>query len=384
MHIAFLTSEFPHEKLGHSAGIGTSIYNMALSLLKNNVKVTVFVYSQYQNNIFEFNGISIHSIKHKKYAFLGWYFYRKYINNYINLVIENENINLIEVPDWTGITAFIKFNIPLVIRIHGSDAYFCYLEGRLQKRKNFYFEKIAIHNADALVSVSKYAAKVTKQIFKLKKTVEIIPNGINTQNFKNQNPTEYTKNTILYYGTLIRKKGVLELAKIFNKVVEEVPDAILILIGSDSNDIRSGEKSTYKLMQNIFTNKAKKQVNYIGKVPYADLVNHIKDAHICVFPSLAESFGMVTIEAMAMQKPVINSNYGWANELIENNYDGILEDSKNHNKFTEAIVDLLMNSLKTQRIAKNAVKSVKEKFEMNNLAEKNIKFYQSIIDTFIK
>ncbi|WP_456423639.1 glycosyltransferase family 4 protein [Lutibacter sp.] len=384
MHIAFLTPEFPHKKLNHAAGIGTSIYNMASSLLKNNVKVTVFAYSQNHDTTFEFDGISIHSIKHKKYAFLGWYFYRKHINNYINSAIGNMNIHLIEAPDWTGITAFIRFNIPLVIRIHGSDTYFCHLEGRKQKWKNFWFEKTALKNSDALVSVSKFAAKVTKQIFKLNSSVEIIPNGIDIQNFKNQTPTEYTKNTILYYGTLIRKKGVLELAEIFNKVVEDVPDAILILIGSDSYDISSGEKSTYKLMQNIFTNKAKKQVNYIGKVPYANLVNYIKNAHICVFPSLAESFGMVTIEAMAMQKPVVNSNYGWANELIENNYDGILEDAKNHNKFAKAIVDLLINSAKTQEIAKNAVKSVKEKFEMNKLVEKNIEFYQSTINTFMK
>ena len=133
MQIAFLTSEYPHPKIAQSAGLGTSIKNLATELTKLKHRVYVFVYSQGSTEIFDDNGISVHKIAFKKYSLMGWYFYRKYIQNYINKTIQKENIDLLEAPDWTGITAFMKISCPLVVRLHGSDAYFCHLENRKQK-----------------------------------------------------------------------------------------------------------------------------------------------------------------------------------------------------------------------------------------------------------
>ena len=38
MHIAFLTPEYPHEKVAHAAGIGTSIRNLVVTLAKKKLK----------------------------------------------------------------------------------------------------------------------------------------------------------------------------------------------------------------------------------------------------------------------------------------------------------------------------------------------------------
>ena len=141
MHIAFLTPEYPNAKLSPAAGIGTSIHNLAKALVHQGVKVTILVYGQKEQKVFTDNEIQIHSIKYKKFQFLTWFFHRKYIENYCNSVIKQQKINLIEAADWTGITAFMKFKIPLLIRFHGSDTYFCHLEKRKQKWKNFFFEK---------------------------------------------------------------------------------------------------------------------------------------------------------------------------------------------------------------------------------------------------
>ena len=57
MHIAFLTPEYPHPKIQHSAGLGTSIKNLVAALVRKDVKVTVFVYGQPKAEVFEENGI---------------------------------------------------------------------------------------------------------------------------------------------------------------------------------------------------------------------------------------------------------------------------------------------------------------------------------------
>ena len=140
MHIAFLTPEYPHKKISHAAGIGTSIKNLAVALVKEKCKVSIIVYGQNKSLVFEDEGVVIHVLEDRKYRFAKWYLHRKYIENYCNKLIKEQNITILEAADWTGITAFMRFKIPLVIRFHGSDTYFCHLEKRKQKLKNFWFE----------------------------------------------------------------------------------------------------------------------------------------------------------------------------------------------------------------------------------------------------
>ena len=146
MHIAYLTPEYPHERTGTSGGMGTSIKNLVSELVKQNVKVSVFVYGQARDEFFKEEGVNFYLLKKLKYTFGGFYLYRKHINLLLDTIIKREQIDLLEVPDWTGISAFMKFKIPVVMRFHGSDTYFCHLEGRKQKWKNRFFEKQAVQD----------------------------------------------------------------------------------------------------------------------------------------------------------------------------------------------------------------------------------------------
>ena len=379
MHIAFLTPEYPHKKITHAAGIGTSIQNFANELVKNNHKVTIFVYAQDVDEEFEDGGIRIIKIAFKKYAFFGWYLYRKQLKKVINKHISSKGIELIEAPDWTGITAFMHLKCPIVIRLHGSDTYFCNLEGRKQKSKNYLFEKIALKSSKAIVSVSDFAAIKTKEIFNLKSNIKVIPNAIDLKKFKNDSPEIFETDTLLYFGTLIRKKGVLELANIFNELVELNQNVKLVLIGNDSRDIITKSKSTYNLIQRILSDKAKFQVKYIGKVSYNSLIEYIKTAQICVLPSLAETFGMVTIEAMALQKTVVTSNFGWNKDIIDDRVNGYLINPKNHKEVAKKINKLLNNKPEVLKVGKRARIKIENSFDIENITKQNIKFYQSIL-----
>ncbi|RCS27057.1 glycosyltransferase family 1 protein [Polaribacter sp. WD7] len=381
MHIAFLTSEFPHKSINHSAGIGTSIYNICFGLLELGAKVSLIVYNQKnkEKETHYYKGLEIHIIKNKKHKYFGWYLNRKYIQKEVNDIVHENKIDIIEAPDWTGITAFMKFSVPLVIRMHGSDAFFCRLENRKQKKKNYLFEKLALNKANGLIAVSEFVAENTNEIFKLNKKIKVIPNGVALKNFVNNKPFDFKKYQILYFGTIIRKKGLLELAHIFNQVCKYNPKAKLILIGKDDYDKKTNSKSTFSLMKNIFSPEAFTQVTYLGKKTYQELKKYILESHICVFPSLAESFGMVTIEAMALQKAVVSSNYKWAQEIINHKENGILEDPKNHKKFSQEIVNLLSDENFSQEIGKKARLKVEEKFDIFKISKVNIDFYKTII-----
>lgn len=381
MKVGFITSEYPHPKVISSAGIATSIKNLAIALARKGIEVVIFVYNQKEDVVFESDNIEIHLIALKKYKWFGWYRYRMILQEYINHNVALRNIDILEVPDWTGITAFMKFKVPLVIRFHGSDAYFCKLDKRKQKLKNFYLEKKALKSASAYVAPTTYAGKETQKIFNLKKDkIKTIHYGLQLENFQNDTPSIYQKNTILYIGTIIRKKGVLELAQIFNKIIESNPEAKLILIGADAKDIKTGRESTYQLVESMLTDTAKTKVQYLGKIPYNQVKEYIKNAHVCVFPSFAETLGMVTIESMALQKPVVNTSIGWAQELIDDGVNGFLVHPSNIDKYVTRVLAILNDDELAHNIGKEARKKVESTFDIKDLVNKNIDYYNSIIE----
>ena len=379
MKIAFLTPEYPHPKTGNSGGLGTSIKNLAIGLLAQGVSVRVLVYGQSEDNFCDDNGILVQQIKNIKFKGLSWWLTRKKIERIINDLYAIKEIDLVEAPDWTGITSFIKpKKCPILIRLNGSDTYFCHLDKRPVKWVNKFHERRALQNADALLSVSQFTADTTNDVFNLKKKFTIIPNPINCSLFKAGSSKNNLGNNILYFGSLIRKKGLLELPLIFNKIIQSNSEVKLILVGKDVPDIISGNPSTWKMMQHLFSDKAIKNVEYHGSVPYAEIKQKIQESRICVFPSFAEAFPVSWLEAMALEKAIVASNIGWAYEMIDDEENGFLVDPNDHELYAERIIKFLDNDDLCMQAGKAARKKVESCFDITVLAKRNIEFYKSV------
>lgn len=379
MKIAFLTPEYPHYKTGNSGGIGTSIKNLALELLKQGCSVRILVYGQNEDAVFEDNGVCIQQIQNVKLKGISWYLTRKKLQRIINTLYENKEIDVVEAPDWTGITSFVDTKCPVVIRLNGSDTYFCHLDNRPVKWVNKFHEKRALQKATALLSVSRFTADKTNEVFGLQKKFTIIPNGINTELFHQKNKrADKNDNVILYFGSLIRKKGLLELPLIFNAVIDKNPNTKLVFVGKDVPDIKSGSSSTWNMMQALFTSEAIQKVTYLGGMPYAEIQKQIDLATVCVFPSFAEALPVSWIEAMAMQKAVVASNIGWAMEIIEDGVDGFLVNPKLHQEYADKIIALLDNQTLRKEFGKNARMKINDIFSIEVVAKQSKLFYKSV------
>lgn len=381
LKIGFLTPEYPHEKTGSSGGLGTSIKNLAHALTALGHEVVVLVYEQNQDAIFLDAQVEIHQIKNVKIKGLSWYFTRKKIEKIINSLYDKNKIELIEATDWTGITSFIQpKKCPIVIKLNGSDTYFCHLDNRPVKWVNQFHEKRALQKADGHVSVSAYTAQMTNEIFKQNHQFTIIHNGIDMRLFQNDAITKSeNKNIILYFGTLIRKKGLLELPLAFNLIHKKNPNAQLVLVGKDTSDIISGNSSTWHMMQDLFTESALKQVTYFGPVAYSDVKKQIEQATVCVFPTFAEALPVSWLEAMAMEKAVVASNIGWGNEIIENGVSGFTAHPTHHQEYAEKILSLLEDTTLRETMEYNAKLRISTHFDINLIANQNLEFYKKII-----
>lgn len=376
MHISFLTPEYPHPKTGSAGGLGTSIYNLAKALTRNTVNVTIFVYGQPHDEIFLDEKVRIVQIKNVKLKGFSWFFTRKKIQSVINRYIRSDKIDIVEVADWTGISAWMKLDSPIIMRLHGSDTYFCDLDKRPVKLWNKLQEKVAFLQADFVIAVSDFVGNQTNRVFAAKRKYTVIPNSVNTDYFCVVEKDSPKENNILYFGTLIKKKGAFDIPKIFNQLHRLNPNAKLLLVGGDSADIDSGNTSTWSLMQTMFDEETLEKVHYLGKIPYDKVKEVIATASICIFPSYAEAFPVSWLEAMSMGKVVVASNIGWANEMLTDGEDGFLVHPSDHGQFAIQINRLLKDENLNKSMGKNARRTVFNKFSTETISDINIQFYQ--------
>jgi glycosyltransferase involved in cell wall biosynthesis len=380
MKIAFLTPEYPHPKMKFSGGIGTSVFNLSSGLLLNGHQVVIVLYGQDKDEFFIENGIEFYLIKNVKRKGLSKFLTQKKIEKCLNRLIAELAIDLIEAVDWEGMTSNIKTKCPIVIKLHGSDTYFCHLDNRPVKFLNRYHEKRALKRADAVISVSQYTAELTNQLFELSRNFKIIPNGIDLEKFQytKEYPIDHEWN-ILYFGTLIRKKGSLELPLLFNEVFKKNSKAKLIIVGKDSPDKKSGNSSVWAMMKEMFDSEALQSVTYVGSVSYDSIKEYIKAAKVCIFPTFAEALPVSWIEAMAMNKAIVASNIGWAKEIIEDGVNGFLVHPHDHTAFAERVVALLENTELRNDFGTAAREKARQSFSKEVIAAKNVAYYEYVI-----
>jgi len=313
---------------------------------------------------------------------LGWLLNRLAIKREINRLVAEDGLDIVEAPDWCGLSAGIRPRCPIVIRCHGSATYFGNLAGEPISWSVRLAESIALKGADAVASVSKFTADETARIFNLKNPIEIIPNCVPVSDSSEHQSTPSEENRVLYFGTVVRKKGVLDLPEIIRIVCETNESARFVLMGRDAADSMTGVASTFSLFENALDEQSLARVEYLGGRSADDVRDEIAKASICIFPSYAEALPLAWLEAMALGKPVVAYDVGWASEVIENGVSGSLVPKSDRQAFAQAIQGLLSDPELRQKIGEHAKLRVLENFSSEIIAERNIDWYQSVIDEF--
>jgi len=154
----------------------------------------------------------------------------------------------------------------------------------------------------------------------------------------------------------------------------------LILVGNNALDIAQNWTPTWELMQPLFDKDALQKVSYLQSVPYESIKKIISEATVCVFPTFAEALPVSWIEAMAMEKPIVASNIGWAKEIIDDGVNGFLEHPKNHEAFASKICALLSSKELQNQIGAAARKKASSTFSLEVVAQQSVAFYKRICE----
>ncbi|MES2274830.1 MAG: glycosyltransferase family 4 protein [Bacteroidota bacterium] len=401
MNILYLCDEYPP---GQHGGIGTSVQLLARQMAKMGHRVVVAgLYSPGYGGADEFTDKGVQVYRYRWEQFDGKLFQNqqslmlriinrllkdtgamdRVIKNSLKLykaqleeIIIKHQIDIIEMPDYNdyirhcrSYIPFPKLSVPVVVKMNGSITYFNREAGKQVPGYILKMERAILNQAVAVASVSNYTAVKSAGYFSYPNKMEILHNGIDAN--INIQRVEKKPLQVIFTGTLVQKKGIYQLAKAWNIVNKQLPDARLLVFG----------KGNWQKVLGLLSDGAKGTVTYMGHVTRDELYQHLAASSIAVFPSYAEAFALAPLEAMACGTSVINSNRTSGPELIEDQVDGLLIDPDDINQFASAVLHLLSKSEISAVIAKRGNEKVRKLFDISYIASQNIGFYTRVLGT---
>lgn len=232
--------------------------------------------------------------------------------------------------------------------------------------------------ADRVIAISDFEKNLIIRLGFGGSNIEVIPPGIDTQEFDNAAGGdifgEYRlngKKKILFVGRLSKTKNIEVLINAMPLVLRDYPEAALILAGPDFG----ARDSLEKLARD---KSVEKSVFFMGELERDKLIRVYKNSDIFIFPGISEAFGIVMIEAMAANLPVIAADACAAQEIISEGESGYLFKPHDERGLSQKIIKLLKNKRLAMEFGTNARKYVSENYHISKAVRKISDIYLSL------
>jgi glycosyltransferase involved in cell wall biosynthesis len=219
--------------------------------------------------------------------------------------------------------------------------------------------------------VSNAAKKLLVDLDVPESEIFTLPNGVDTEKFK-KNQAERIDNSILYAGRIIKPKGLHVLLDALEYL--DIPVCLKI----------AGPKQEQGYLEKNLSRKGKQkmgihEVEWLGSVDQEKIVRVYQQASVFVNPTLREDFGIVNLEALSCETPVIASDTMGLNEVIRNGVNGILVQPNNPRQIANALKKLLENKGLRKKYGRNGRRMIKAHFSWDSIAREAVKIYEKVI-----
>lgn len=220
---------------------------------------------------------------------------------------------------------------------------------------------------------------VPKKRKKFNVTVEPLSNGVDLSKFSPGKPLEriYRKYhlpkdrpIVIYVGRVDPEKSVGNVITAFAGVLEDVPEALLVVVG-DGTDRRH-------LQDLVESLDIQKNVRFLGRVMPTDTAELYRTAKLFATASETETQGIVLIEAAATGLPLVAVDAGAVRELCRHKKNGLLCQAGDIEEMTDAIVRILQDTDLRERFSKNSLE-VAQSHDLNRTLARFEEIYNEAI-----
>lgn len=280
-----------------------------------------------------------------------------------------------------------KYNIPYIVRPHGTLDPFLYKRHRYRKKiMELLFENRNLQNAAAIHYTTEEEMELARP-YTFGTPGIVIPNGLRVEeyeklpekgSFRVRFPETNGKKLILFFSRINFKKGLDILIPAFIRLAQQHPDYHLALVGPDDSNLIPGILRELQ-MAGIATDGDNKRITITGMISGDEKLAALHDADVFVLPSYSENFGIAVIEAMICGLPVIISDK--VNIWREVVADGAgIAGPCDIKWFADAIESLMEQPYKRQTMGQAGIISVKKRYDWQQIAVQLETAYAQIIE----
>jgi alpha-maltose-1-phosphate synthase len=274
------------------------------------------------------------------------------------------------------------YRIPLVVTLHSMEPLRPWKADQLGSGYlvSSWIEKTAVESAHRVIAVSHKMREDILEYFKADPArVVVIHNGIDPDQFRRTTDRDALDRLgirapyVLFVGRITDQKGIFHLLE----AARALPAGVQVVLCASAPDTPEIEERLRRAVA------GQPNVKWINEMVPVGVVTQLY-SHAAVFccPSVYEPFGLINLEAMACETPVVASGVGGILEVVEDGKTGLLVPPAQPAALAEALTRVLGNPDLARDMGKAGRRRVEEKFAWASVAERTEQVYADAIAEF--
>jgi L-malate glycosyltransferase len=258
-------------------------------------------------------------------------------------------------------------HLGVVTTLHGTDITVVGLEPAF-----FRVTKFSIESSDRVTAVSRFLKERAEESFGITRPIEVIYNFVDPRVFAPRKRTSLrlappSTRVIMHASNFREVKNIPAVIRIFAEVRKQLK-AKLVMVGDGP------EKAGAELLARELG--IDRDVLFLGNQDCMEELFPLAD--IFLLPSSSESFGLVALEAMSAEVPVVASNVGGLPEVVEHGVTGFLHDPGHLAGFVASTLKLLTHERLRRTMGRKGRRVARERFSVDEMVDRYIRVYDSL------
>jgi len=230
-----------------------------------------------------------------------------------------------------------------------------------------------LSKADLVIANSQYTKNLILGLGTPPQKVHVVYPGVDTRRYLSTRNDGARKEfglpdapTLLTVARLVERKGIKNLVQAMPRILTTMPTVMLVIVGDGpERDRLKEEVRRLGLSGNVI---------FVGKVAEDKLLRLYEISDVFVLPAIVDSdgntegLGVVLLEAMSTQKPVVASRVGGIPEVVVHKQTGILVEPGNPDELARAITYLLKNDQISVKMGRKGRQRAEQIFDWNLIA----------------
>jgi glycogen synthase len=294
--------------------------------------------------------------------------------------------------------------VPLVLTTHSLEPHRPWKVEQLGTayHASSWIERTAYQNADGVIAVSQSMRRDVQALYGVAPDrIQVIHNGIDLEEYRPRpDPSVLARFEIdpavpyvLFVGRITRQKGIIHLVH----AIKYLQPGVQVVLCAGAPDTAAIAREMTDAVEEARAATANRIIWIPEMLARPAVITLYTHASIFVCPSVYEPFGIINLEAMACETPVVASAVGGIPEVVEHGETGLLvpaeatsaEDVEPQHPeqfardLADAINRLLRDPERREEMARKARARVERQFSWPSIARRTLEFYQTLTRTHL-